>query len=61
MKERRNQCNHNFNQISALTYIITEYALIEQAHIYKVSQNYFHIFVSLLDMDINRCQGRMKF
>ena len=56
-----------FNQISALIFIITEYILIELVHIYMVSQNlkfkftYFHTFISLLNIDINRCQGRVKF
>ena len=47
MKGRRNQFNHNLhllqsnmsNQISALIFIITEYILIELAHIYMFSQN----------------------
>ena len=35
-----------FNQISALIYIITEYILIELAHIYMRSQN-LHTFIFL--------------
>ena len=48
--------------MSALIYITTEYILIEPAHIYMVSQNLHpSIFVPLLIMDINMCQGRETF
>ena len=58
MEERRNQCTHNFKQISALIFIITEVDTYLNG---QSNFTYFHMFASLLNMGINRCQGRVKF
>ena len=49
MKERTNQCNHNLHLLQSSI----------NTNCYGESKfTYFHIFVSLLNMDINRRQGR---
>ena len=66
MKERRNQCNHNLHlfqsNISTNFYNYWIYFNRDDPHLHGQSKfAYFHIFVSLLNMDINRCQGRVEF
>ena len=59
-EEMRNECNHNLqllNHTSALVFIMTEYILIELAHIYMACQNLCNPILSLSNMDINKCQG----
>ena len=66
MKERRNQCKHNLHSlesnVSTIFYICWVY--FDKAGTHFCSQSrftYFHIFISLMNMDINRCHGRVKF
>ena len=47
-----------FNQISGLIFIITEVGTYLNG---QSNFTYFHMFASLLNMGINRCQGRVKF
>ena len=66
MKERRNQCNHNLHlfqsNISTNFYNYWIYFNRDDPHLHGQSKfAYFHIFVSLLNMDINRCQCRVEF
>ena len=66
MKERRNQCNHNLHllhsNMSTNLYNYWIYFNRAGTHLHGQSKfTYFHIFVSLLNIDINRCQGRVKF
>ena len=66
MKERRNQCNHNLHSlqsnVSTIFYIDWVYFNRAGTHLYSQSKfTYFHIFISLMNIDINRCHGRVKF
>ena len=66
MKERRNQCSYNLHllqsNISANIYNYWIYFNRAGTHLHGQSKfMYFHIFVSLLNMYINRYQGRVKF
>ena len=66
MKERRNQCNHNLHSlqsnVSTIFYIDWVYFNRAGTHLYSPSKfTYFHIFISLMNIDINRCHGRVKF
>ena len=66
MKERRNQCNHNLHllqsNISTNFYNYWIYFNRAGTHLHGQSKfTYFHIFVSLLNMYINRCQSRVNF
>ena len=66
MKERRNQCNHNLHSlqsnVSTIFYIDWVYFNRAGTHLYSPSKfTYFHIFISPMNIDINRCHGRVKF
>ena len=65
MKERRNQCNHNLHllQSNIITNFYNYWIYFNRAgadlHVQSKFM-YFHIFVSLLNIAINRYQSRMK-
>ena len=66
MKERMNQCNHNLHSlqsnVSTTFYIDWVYFNRAGTHLYSLSKfTYFHIFISLMNIDINRGHGRVKF
>ena len=66
MKERRNKCNHNLHllQSNISTNFHNYWIYFNRAGTHLQGQPkvmYFHIFALLLNMDINRCQGRVKF
>ena len=68
MKERRNQCKHNLHllqsNINSNFYNCWIYFNRANKHLNIQSKfMYFHILVSLFNIDINKCQcqGRVKF
>ena len=65
IKERRNQCSHNLHLLRSniSTNFYNYWIYFNRAGTYLHGQSkfiYFHILVSLLNMDINMCQGRVK-
>ena len=66
MKERKSQCNHNLHvlqsNISTNFYNYWIYFIRACKHLNIQSKFiYCHIVLSLLNIDINSCQGRVKF